>query len=115
MSVVGDGDFEFHKRANLADIVEGDLVPAHMLANAGIAFSPADRALMNGNLVPMDSALRPQSQFVLQLRRAATVTLVAPNGQITVSAAAMTVGEALREAGVNLFVSDLVEPSAETA
>jgi uncharacterized protein YabE (DUF348 family) len=97
------------------DIAAGDLVPMHMLANAAIAFSPADRMLMNGIPVPMDSPIQPQGLVTLQLRRAVPVTLIAPNGQITVNTAAFTVGEVLREAGVSLFVSDRVEPPVETS
>jgi uncharacterized protein YabE (DUF348 family) len=97
------------------DIAAGDRVPLHMLANAGVAFSPADRVLMNGIPVPLDQPIQPQAVFTLQLRRAVPVTLVAPNGQITVTTAASSVGEALREAGVPLFVSDRVEPPVETS
>ena len=97
------------------DIAASDLVPAHMLTAAAIAFSPADHVLLNGVPVPLDEVLQPKTQFTLQLRRAAPVTLVAPQGQITVNTAALTVGEVLREAGVNLFVSDRVEPSADTS
>ena len=97
------------------DIAKSDLIPAHMLTYAAITFSPADSVLMNGIPVPMDSPIQPQAQFILQLRRAVTVTLIAPNGQITVNTAAFTVGEVLREAGVSLFVSDRVEPPVETS
>ncbi len=96
-------------------IAASDLVPAHMLANAGVAFSPADRVLVNGIPVALDQPIQPQGFVTSQLRRAVPVTLVAPNGQITVNTAASTVGEALREAGVNLFVSDRVTPGVETA
>jgi len=95
-------------------VAAGDLVPAHLLANAGIAFSPSDRVLVDGVSTPLDLPLQPQAHIVLQLRRAVNVTLVGPNGQIVVSTAAINVGEALQEAGVNLFVSDRVEPSVET-
>jgi 3D (Asp-Asp-Asp) domain-containing protein len=86
-----------------------------MLANAAIIFSPTDRVLMDGMPIPMDQILQPQAQFILQLRRAVPITLIAPQGQITVNTAAFTVGEALREAGVSLFVSDRVEPPVETS
>jgi len=98
----------------IRDLALGDGIPMRMLANAGIAFSPADRVLVNGYPAPMDSPIQAQGLVTLQLRRAAPVTLVAPNGQITVNTAAFTVGEALREAGVSLFVSDRVEPPVET-
>ncbi len=96
------------------DLALGDGIPMRMLANAGVAFSPADRALINGSPVPLDQPIQPQGLITLQLRRAVPVTLIAPNGQITVNTAAFTVGEVLREAGVSLFVSDRVEPPVET-
>jgi uncharacterized protein YabE (DUF348 family) len=95
-------------------IAAGDLIPQNMLANAAIPFTPTDRVVINGMPVPLDQPLQPQVQFTLQLRRAVPVTLTAPNGQITINTTAFTVGEALRQAGVSLFVSDHVEPSAET-
>ena len=98
----------------IREVAAGDLVPAHILANAGIVFSPADRVLMNGVSVPMDQPIQQQGLVTLQLRRAAPVTLIAPNGQATVNTAAFTVGEAFLEAGVDLFVSDRVEPPVET-
>jgi uncharacterized protein YabE (DUF348 family) len=99
----------------IREVAAGALVPMHMLANAAIAFSPADRVLLNGVSVPMDQPIQPQGLFTLQLRRAVSVTLIAPNGQIAVNTAAFTVGEVLREAGVSLFVSDRVEPLVETS
>ena len=92
----------------------GDGIPMRMLANAGIAFSPTDRVLVNGYPAPMGSPIQAQGLVTLQLRRAVAVTLIAPNGQITINTAAFTVGEVLREAGVSLFVSDRVEPPVET-
>lgn len=97
------------------DLALGDGIPAHMLANAGVAFSPAERALMNGMPVPLDQPIQPQGLITLQLRRAVPVTLIAPSGQITVNTAAFNVGEVLREAGVSLFISDRLEPPVETS
>jgi resuscitation-promoting factor RpfB len=96
------------------DIASSDLIPQNMLAYAGVTITPSDRVLLNGTPVPLDQPLQPQAQFGLQLCRAIPVTLIAPNGQITINTAAFSVGEALREAGVSLYVSDHVEPSVET-
>ena len=98
----------------IRDLALGDGIPMRMLANAGIAFSPTDRVLVNGYPAPMGSPIQVQGLVTLQLRRAVAVTLIAPNGQITINTAAFTVGEVLREAGVSLFVSDRVEPPVET-
>lgn len=97
------------------DIASGDLVPAHMLESAAITYSASDRALVNGLSVPLDRPIQSNANFVMQLRRAVPVTVIAPNGQITISTAAFTVGEALREAGVaSLGARDKVEPPMET-
>ena len=95
-------------------IASSDLIPQNMLRNAAIPFAPADRVIMNGMPVALDQPLQPQAQFSLQLRRAVPVTLIASNGQMTINTAAFTVGEALQEAGISLFVTDLVEPPVET-
>ena len=82
------------------DIAAGDLVPANMLTGAAISFSPSDRILVNGLSVPIDVPIQSGDYFILQLRRALPVTIFAPNGQVTISTAAYTVGEALHEAGI---------------
>jgi uncharacterized protein YabE (DUF348 family) len=105
---------QFIVDGQIRDISAGDLIPAHMLANAAVAFSPADLVLLNGISVPMDAPIQSQSFFTLQLRRAVSITLIAPNGQITIDTAAYTVGDILRESGVSLFISDRVEPPVET-
>lgn len=94
------------------DLPAGDLVPAHILADAGIAYSTSDRLLANGIPVPLDSPL-PSGRVTLQLRRALNFRLAAPNGQFSLASSAWTVGEALLEAGVNLYVSDRLDPSAD--
>lgn len=97
------------------DIAMSDLIPANMLTAAAISFSPSDRVLVNGISVPLDRPIQSESNFTLQLRRAVPVTVIAPNGQITISTAAFTVGEALREAGVaSLGIHDMVEPPANS-
>ena len=97
------------------DIAVSDLVPANMLTGAAISFSPSDRILVNGISVPLDVPIQSEGYFVLQLRRAVPVVIFAPNGQMAISTAAFTVGEALREAGISsLGARDKVEPSANT-
>jgi uncharacterized protein YabE (DUF348 family) len=96
------------------DIAASDLVPAHMLTAAAISFSPADRLLADGRPVAWDAPIGAENLSLLQLRRAVPVTIVTASQQITVSTAAFTVGEALREAGVTLSVRDHVEPPVGT-
>ena len=95
------------------NIAAGDLIPQNMLENAAIPFTPTDRVLINGIPVPIDQPLQAQARLDIQIRRAVPVTLIAPSGQMTITTSAFTVGEALHEAGVSLFVSDRVEPPAQ--
>ncbi len=99
----------------IQELALGDGIPAHMLANAGIAFSPADKVLLDGFPVPLDQPVQPEQKSILQLRRAVSVTILAPSGQVTLDTAAFTVGEALCEAGVTLSARDRVEPAIETS
>lgn len=86
-------------------------VPAAILAQAGIPFSPEDIILSNGIPVSPESPIA-RGPITLQLRRAVTVTLVTPQGERRVPTSAFTVGEALREAGIQLRASDQVDPPA---
>ncbi len=83
---------------------------AGILKEAGITLGPADRLLLNGYVVPLDSPLPPAKSYVLQVRRAVTVTV---NGQ-TIQTAAFTIGEALSEAGIQLYAADRLDPPADT-
>ena len=93
------------------DVAAGDLIPAHMLEAAAISFSSNDRVLVNGISVPLDQPIQSAGAFVLQLRRAVPVVVIASNGQVAINTSAFTVGEALQEAGVaSLGARDKVEP-----
>jgi uncharacterized protein YabE (DUF348 family) len=85
-----------------------------LLAQAGITLQPNERILMNGIPFPVDQALPQADSIQLQVRHAVTLTLVTPQGQGTFDTSALTVGEALQEAGVNLSVNDFLDPPAET-
>ncbi len=89
-------------------------VPADLFIQAGLILGPNDRALFNGMRVPLDQALPAAGSVTLQLRRAVTLTLVTPDGQRTLQSSAWTVGEALHEAGIQLYASDKIDPPAET-
>jgi uncharacterized protein YabE (DUF348 family) len=60
----------------------------------------------------MNEPLPAADTVTLQLVRARTLTLITPEGQRSLQTAAQTVGEALREAGLQLYSSDQVEPPA---
>lgn len=88
--------------------------PAAILAQAGVALSPADRILYRGVDLPVDFSLPPGGPYTLQIHRAHTLTLITPDGQTTLQSAAATVGQALAQTGLQLYAADYIEPPLET-
>ncbi len=85
-----------------------------LLAQAGVTLSPNDRVLVNGIETPLDQTQLAADTLTIQIRRAVTLTLVTPQGQQTLETSALTVGEALNEAGLSFTQSDLLDPPAKT-
>ncbi|HUH97419.1 MAG TPA: ubiquitin-like domain-containing protein [Anaerolineales bacterium] len=86
-------------------------VPASLLAQVDIHLAANDSVLLNGRPVAFDQALPPAPTDTLQVRRAVALTI---NGK-TVQTAASTVGEALSQAGLQLYASDQISPPVQTA
>lgn len=99
---------------NIHTLQTAERMPRALLSQVGIALQPNERILVNGMLFPADQALPPADALQLQIRRAVTFTLVAPQGQGIFETSALTVGEALYEAGLSLSVNDWIDPPAET-
>ena len=95
-------------------VTSTERVPLILLTQNGITPQPNDRVLFNGISVPIDQPL-PSADFIqLQLQRAATITIITPQGQQTIESSAFTVGQALAEAGFSINSNDLVDPPIET-
>jgi uncharacterized protein YabE (DUF348 family) len=90
---------------------ERTLIP--MLAQARVILSPNDRILVNGVETSLDQSI-PSDSVTIQIRRAVTLTLVTPQGQQTIETSALTVGQALNDAGFSFTPNDLLDPPAET-
>ena len=88
-------------------------VPVNLLAEAHIALAPRDLLLVNGYPFPPEQTLPPQTRSI-QLRRAVGITLVTPGGEQELITTARTVGEALLEAGIQLYAADFIDPPADT-
>jgi uncharacterized protein YabE (DUF348 family) len=95
-------------------LTSAERVPAGLLAAAGLALGPADRLLYQGVAFPLDQPLPEAQSYTLQIRRVVTLTLAKPDGQQTIQTSAFTVGQALTEAGIPLYVADRLDPPAET-
>lgn len=85
--------------------------PAEMLAKNGITMMPDDRLLVNGLPALPDQPLTSNARS-LQIRRATPIILVTPQGQRVFNTSALTVGEALHDAGIQLYAADFLDPPA---
>src|SRR5688572_4262683 len=94
-------------------------IPSKILKEVGITLNPNDRLLLNGLSISPDQPITNQSipseaqaySTTLQIRRARSIILVAPDGQQQIQSSAFTVGEALQEATYWLHAGDKIEPA----
>jgi resuscitation-promoting factor RpfB len=99
---------------NIRTIESAERVPLLILTQAGVVITSNDRVLINGILVPLDQTQGGLDSVTLQIRHAVALTIVMPQGQQVINSAAWTVGEALSEAGIQLYASDFLDPPANT-
>ena len=92
-------------------ITSSERIPTKIIAQAGITLASADRILLNGYAIPPDQSLPSAKTYILQIKRAVTITV---NGK-SVQTTSDTVGEALADAGAQLYVADQISPSANTS
>lgn len=88
--------------------------PLLILTEAGISPQTTDRVLVNGIPFALDQSITAKDSIQLQLRRTVTLTLVTPQGEQAIQTSALTIGQALSEAGFPLGVNDIINPPAET-
>jgi uncharacterized protein YabE (DUF348 family) len=85
--------------------------PRDILTSAGIEATDLDRIMVDGtDTSAADLAVWPVPPASIILRRAAPVHILDEGTEITVSTTGETVGEALFEAGVTLYLADTVSP-----
>ena len=96
------------------EIESAERVPLALLNQAGVVPQPYDRVLANGILLPLDQPFPATKYVQLQLRHSVPLTVNAPEGGQLIQSSALTVGQALAEAGYQFYVSDLIEPPADT-
>ncbi len=108
--------------------------PAELFAEAGIPFSPRDQILINGELAGWDDPL-PQAAIIaeenrtgsgavwelterdplrIEVNRSIRLTVYEDSIPYTIHTLAETVGEALREAEIKIYLGDNVQPSLGT-
>lgn len=84
--------------------------PGELLAQAGVALHTGDVLLSGGLPVVPDDLLPRRAALNLQVRRAVTFTLQSEGGEELLHSAAATVGEALWQSGIVLYVADRLNP-----
>ncbi len=88
----------------------GPLVPALLIQQAGFSMASGDRLLLNGYPIAPTQAIPSARAFTLQIDRQVRFVL---NGKSMLTTAP-TVGEALADAGIELYTADLVDPPIDT-
>lgn len=85
--------------------------PAAILDSAGFTLSPRDRVTIDGTLAdPVSLEQWPVPASQISVRRALPVLIDDGGAQRAVETASETVGEALFEAGITLYLADTVTP-----
>jgi uncharacterized protein YabE (DUF348 family) len=88
---------------------------AGILVAAGVSLGPNDRLLYLGTSILLDNTLPDAKSCTLTVRRAVELNLIeSANSARAFQTSASTVGEALTEAGVNLYAGDFLDPPSET-
>lgn len=89
--------------------------PAAILADEGITLGDFDRVWLDGTSVTEeDLAIWPVPVDEITIQRAYEITIVDGDTETILQTTADTVGDALFDAGVSVFLTDHVEPSVET-
>ena len=84
---------------------------AAMIAEAGKTLSPGDAVYADGQRVPADQFdLVGPVPHVILIQRAMPIAIVDGSTTQTITTAALTVGDAIAEAGITLYVADGVTP-----
>jgi len=89
--------------------------PWDILQNAGIAVDAGDKVWVNGALANVDALpdWTVPAQHI-RIRRAVRLTIIDDGAQSTLITNADSIGDALYEAGIELYLTDQVTPSLET-
>lgn len=90
--------------------------PAAILTDEGITLGDFDRVWLDSTSVTQeDLAIWPVPVDEITIQRAYDITIVDGDTETTLQTTADTVGDALFDAGVSVFLTDNVEPSVETS
>jgi uncharacterized protein YabE (DUF348 family) len=89
-------------------------IPTEILSLAEVTLGANDRLLYLGAPTLLEQPLPEAQNYTLTVRRAVALTIITSGGQQTLQTSALTVGQALVEAGYILYTADQLDPPAET-
>ncbi len=99
----------------LTSLFSAERLPAKLLSQAGIKANPTDQLLSDGQAIDPSQPFTPDATSIsLQLVRAVSFSLTVNGETQTLTSTAPTLGSALWSAGIQLFASDELSPSAGT-
>lgn len=98
----------------LHDLLTAERLPARLLEQVSITLQPEDILISNAQPIAKDDLLPPAQNHSLQVLRARAIHLTEGSQKSTFLTAAPTLGQALWEAGVDLYAEDLLNPPADT-
>ncbi len=87
--------------------------PAEIIASAGITLAASDRVTVDGTLISQQQLSQwPVPANQISILRAVPLVIMDGTRRIDFETTGVTVGEALFEAGISLFLADEVEPDS---
>ena len=95
-------------------LVSPERRPANLLAQAGLALFPGDQVWLDDAAIPPDELLPRADAYRLRIRRAVRIDLQAGEASQILYTTAPTFGQALAEIGLDLRVSDRLDPPLDT-
>jgi uncharacterized protein YabE (DUF348 family) len=97
-----------------ATITTREKLPILILAEAGITPQPVDRVLVNGIPYALDESIDTVGDIKLELRRAVSIKIISPGEEREILSSALTIGEVLREEGIEVNELDEVLPPIDS-
>ena len=92
-------------------VITSERVPASLLTQADIQLGTSDIVLLNGIPVALNQPMPAEQTYTLQVLRAVNITV---NGK-TIQTTAPTIGDALSQAGAQLYEGDQINPPIQTS
>ena len=99
---------------NIHQIQTSQRVPLLIITAESIPYATGDSIYLNGKPVQENEPLPDIQNLTLQIHHAVPVTLITSQGEQNLYSAVLTVGEMLRESGVQLYAADFLDPPPNT-